>query len=720
MEERDQWGSKCTFLLSLIGMSVGMGNVWRFPYVVYDNGGGAFIIPYITLTMIAGRPMYLLELILGQFSGYAQTKAFDGYPIAKGVGWAMVYASVSLAVFNSMVLAYVIIFLYYSLGGTTTLPWTQCDPSWADEQCYVKEEGVFSCKAVEQMALNKYKPEWLSKLTAQSLARLHDGNDTSNDTVFEGRRFASNCINATQISSYHFFYKKVLGFSPHSRDQGSYQAHLLLAVALGWCCVFACVHDGIRSLGKVIYITTTLPFGLLLIILARVLTLPGASVGLKFFIVPKWSEVLSVTLWRRAAEQVILSLGLGYGTVICYAGFGRLRNKLRNDLEVVIATQFFASFGFGLVVFSVLGFLASNQHIHIEDIITSGFDMAFVAYPEAVSHFRNAPLWVVCFYVALFCMALNAQCATVQAVLSPMRDEFSPTLRPRRWVMAATGCLALMFCGLPITRHDGIFTMKMINGYFGDLLLPTLALLEMCVIVHGYGLIRFCHDVCFMLKKWPPFELRFSWKYTCPAVLLGLCITNAVFFEKLKIAGHDLPVWGTCVGVTLVFIGLAIVVAFCVYHLYVFEWDYDAAMKFSDDWGPRDPDERLRYHAYLKSQNIEAVVTLNEDATDGPIQGQSSGEEGESHSGDQRPSDVVVGAEETPPDAAAAPSDTSAMPTAPGAQLEAEAQRSGADRSERRQQGGPGRKLVVSKSGVSFVATPLSDGEEKPPEAGSS
>ncbi|XP_072142236.1 sodium-dependent proline transporter-like [Dermacentor andersoni] len=714
MEERDQWGSKCTFLLSLIGMSVGMGNVWRFPYVVYDNGGGAFIIPYITLTMIAGRPMYLLELILGQFSGYAQTKAFDGYPIAKGVGWAMVYASVSLAVFNSMVLAYVIIFLYYSLGGTTTLPWTQCDPSWADEQCYVKEEGVFSCKEVEQMALNKYKPEWLFKLTPQGLARLHDGNDTSNRTAFEGRPFASSCINATQISSYHFFYKKVLGFSPHSREQGSYQAHLLLAVALGWCCVFACVHDGIRSLGKVIYITTTLPFGLLLIILARVLTLPGASVGLKFFIVPKWSEVLSVTLWRRAAEQVILSLGLGYGTVICYAGFGRLRNKLRNDLEVVIATQFFASFGFGLVVFSVLGFLASDQHIHIEDIITSGFDMAFVAYPEAVSHFRNAPLWVVCFYVALFCMALNAQCATVEAVLSPVRDEFSPTMRPRRWVIAATGCLALMFCGLPITRHDGIFTMKMINGYFGDLLLPMLALFEMCVIVHGYGLIRFCHDICFMLKKWPSFELRFSWKYTCPAVLLGLCITNAMFFEKLKIAGYDLPVWATGVGVTLVFIGLAIVVAFCVYHLYVFEWDYDAAMKISDDWGPRDPDERLRYHAFLKSQNVGAVVTLNEDATDAPSQGQSSGEEGESHSGDQRPSDVV-GAEETPPDATAASSDTWAMPTAPGVHWEGDAQRSGADRSERR---GPVRTLVVSKSGVSVVTTPLSDGEEQPPEAG--
>ncbi|KAH6939517.1 hypothetical protein HPB50_018941 [Hyalomma asiaticum] len=682
MEERDQWGSKCTFLLSLIGMSVGMGNVWRFPYVVYDNGGG--------------------------------------------VGWAMVYASVSLALFNSMVLAYVIIYLYYSMWNSTALPWTQCDPSWADEQCYVKEEGIFPCKSVEQMALNKYKPEWLPKIVAHSFMQLTDRNNTSNGTYFEGRPYASNCINATQVSSYHFYYKRVLGFNPHSRDQNSYQTHLLLAVALGWCCVFACVHNGIRSLGKVIYITTTLPFGLLLIILARVLALPGASVGLKFFIVPKWREVLSVTLWGRAAEQVILSLGLGYGTVICYAGFGRIRNKLINDLEVIIATQFFANFGFGLVVFSVLGFLASDLQIHIEDIITSGFDLAFVAYPEAVSHFRNASLWVVCFYIALFCMALNAQCATVQAVLSPVRDEFSPTLRPRRWVLAATGCLALMFFGLPMTRQDGIFTLKMCNAYFGDLLLPMLALFETCFVVYGYGLNRFCHDICFMLKRWPSFTLRYSWKYICPAILLSISITNVVFFEKLHIGGYDLPVWTTGTGVTLVFIGVAIVAVFSVYHLYVLEWctgttettlcvqDYDAALEVNEDWGPRDPDERMRYHAFLKSQNIGTVVTLSEDTTDARSQGQSPGEEGQTGTG----TGVVVVAKDVGlPEVRATSSDSSMAPAAPGVPSRSDAERSDSDRN---QHGGPMRTVVISKSGVSVVTAPLSDGEDKPPKAAGS
>ncbi|XP_077512946.1 sodium- and chloride-dependent glycine transporter 1-like [Amblyomma americanum] len=756
MAERDQWGSKCIFLLSLIGMSVGMGNVWRFPYVVYDNGGGAFMVPYIMLTIIAGRPMYLLELLLGQFSGYAQTKSFDGYPLAKGVGWAMVYACVSLASFNSLVLAYALVFLYYSLW--QQVPWTQCDRAWADDDCYVKKEGIFPCRTIEQIALNKYKHDWLHRTTPQKFIQLDAVNQTDNDTTPHGITFFTNCINASQLSSYQFFYKRVLGFNPQSREQASYQAHLLLALAVGWCCVFACVHNGIRSLTKAIYATTVVPFVLMFILLTRMLTLPGASAGLKYYIVPQWTEVLSVTLWRRAAEEVILSLGLGYGTVICYAGFGRIRNKLTNDVEVVIATQFFASFGYGLVVFSVLGFMAASLQVHVEDVISSGFDIAFVAYPEAVSRIRNAHLWLVFFYVALLCMTLNAQCAAVQAVLSSVRDELSPELRPRRWLLAAAGCLAMMLCGMPMTRHvshidtahllvtvedplvcrcapfqeyayentpphirnDGIYTMKMCDAYLGELLLPALALLEVCFVVHGYGLIRFSHDMCFMLKKWPTFFMKFLWKYLCPGLLLSLFITNAVFFRQLQIAEYDLPLWTICVGIMLVLIGLAIVVVFCVYQFYVFEWDCEAALEVSDDWGPRDPDERLRYHTFLKSQGFGAVAPSSGEATGS--QGSSSSER-DSDGSDQPPDEAVAvpfqhpDAEETPPGVAAALA-TAFLSTS-------DAQPEGSDRSRisgkslninRSQSFGPARTLVISDAGVTVVTTPLTDVGDKPPD----
>ena len=66
---KQQWSSSREFLLSCVAMSVGLGNVWRFPYTAYENGGGAFLIPYFIMLFLVGRSIYFLELILGQFSG---------------------------------------------------------------------------------------------------------------------------------------------------------------------------------------------------------------------------------------------------------------------------------------------------------------------------------------------------------------------------------------------------------------------------------------------------------------------------------------------------------------------------------------------------------------------------------------------------------------------------------------------------------------------------
>jgi solute carrier family 6 (neurotransmitter transporter, glycine) member 5/9 len=65
-------------------MSVGLGNIWRFPFTAYENGGGAFLIPYIIVLVVIGRPMYYLEMILGQFTSQGSVRIWEVAPILKG------------------------------------------------------------------------------------------------------------------------------------------------------------------------------------------------------------------------------------------------------------------------------------------------------------------------------------------------------------------------------------------------------------------------------------------------------------------------------------------------------------------------------------------------------------------------------------------------------------------------------------------------------------
>lgn len=65
MTKQGQWDSKYTFLLAMIGVAVGLGNIWRFSYVVYINGGGSFFIPYLISIFVLGIPFLILEYGIG-------------------------------------------------------------------------------------------------------------------------------------------------------------------------------------------------------------------------------------------------------------------------------------------------------------------------------------------------------------------------------------------------------------------------------------------------------------------------------------------------------------------------------------------------------------------------------------------------------------------------------------------------------------------------------
>jgi len=104
-EERQKWSNPIEFLLSCIAMSVGLGNVWRFPYTAYENGGGAFLIPYIIVLMLIGRPLYFMELVMGQFSSASSVKVWNMVPGLRGVGFGQMIGTASVVSYYCVLIA---------------------------------------------------------------------------------------------------------------------------------------------------------------------------------------------------------------------------------------------------------------------------------------------------------------------------------------------------------------------------------------------------------------------------------------------------------------------------------------------------------------------------------------------------------------------------------------------------------------------------------------
>lgn len=123
-ENRGQWQSRTSFILAAVGSAVGLGNVWRFPYVAYQSGGGAFLIPYFIALFTAGIPMLILEMGLGQRLQSAAPGAFGA--IRKNFqwfGWWAAGLSAGIVIYYSTILSWSWIYLWKSFNlswGTNT------------------------------------------------------------------------------------------------------------------------------------------------------------------------------------------------------------------------------------------------------------------------------------------------------------------------------------------------------------------------------------------------------------------------------------------------------------------------------------------------------------------------------------------------------------------------------------------------------------------------
>ncbi|XP_042528111.1 sodium- and chloride-dependent betaine transporter isoform X2 [Dipodomys spectabilis] len=514
VKDRGQWTNKMEFVLSVAGEIIGLGNVWRFPYLCYKNGGGAFFVPYFIFFFSCGIPVFFLEVSLGQHTSQGSVTAWRKIcPLFQGIGLASVVIESYLNIYYIIILAWALFYLFSSF--TSQLPWTSCSNAWNTELCV--------------------------NFLNHSAAVMHSENFTS--PVIE------------------FWERRVLGITSGLHELGALRWELALCLLLAWIICYFCIWKGIKSTGKVVYFTATFPYLMLIVLLVRGVTLPGASHGILYYLKPDLLRLRDPQVWMDAGTQIFFSFAIGQGCLTALGSYNKYHNNCYS------ATSFVA----GFVVFSILGFMSQEQGVPISEVAESGPGLAFIAFPKAVTMMPLSQLWSCLFFLMLIFLGLDSQFVCMECLVTAFLDMFPGQLRRRgrRELLILAIAILCYLVGLLLVTEGGMYIFQLFDYYAcSGICLLFLSVFEVICIGWVYGADRFYDNMEDMIgyRPWP--LVKISWLFLTPGLCLAIFLFSLSKFTPLTYNKvYVYPPWGYAIGWLLALSSMACVPLFAIINL---------------------------------------------------------------------------------------------------------------------------------------------------------
>uniref|UniRef100_A0A8C5X2M7 Transporter n=1 Tax=Malurus cyaneus samueli TaxID=2593467 RepID=A0A8C5X2M7_9PASS len=500
VHERGHWNNKVEFVLSVAGEIIGLGNVWRFPYLCYKNGGGAFLIPYVVFFICCGIPVFFLETALGQFTSEGGITCWRKVcPLFEGIGYATQVIEAHLNVYYIIILAWAIFYLFNCF--TTELPWASCGHEWNTGSAgFLQRYHIF-------FVINLV----LSHLVSYTMLVY------SNIIIFFALLF--------------FFSPKdeVLAISDGIEHIGNLRWELALCLLAAW-----------TICSSVVYVTATFPYIMLMILLIRGVTLPGASEGIKFYLYPDISRLSDPQVWVDAGTQIFFSYAICLGCLTALGSYNNYNNNCYRDCIMLCCLNSGTSFVAGFAIFSVLGFMAYEQGVPIAEVAESGPGLAFIAYPKAVTMMPLSPLWAALFFMMLIFLGLDSQFVCVESIVTAVVDMYPKVFRRgyRR---------ELLILGLSI---GGMYVFQLFDSYAASgMCLLFVAIFECVCIGWVYGDNRFYENIEDMIGYKPVSLIKWCWMVLTPGICAGIFIFFLVKYKPLKYNNvYIYPDWGYGIG----------------------------------------------------------------------------------------------------------------------------------------------------------------------------
>ncbi|MBN1334613.1 MAG: sodium-dependent transporter [Deltaproteobacteria bacterium] len=438
---REQWSSRIGFVLAAAGSAIGLGNIWRFPYVTGQNGGGAFLILYLACVVLLGAPVMVAELAIGRHGRRNPVGSFEA--IRPGSFWKIIgYAGVLTGV---GILSYYAVMAGYTLG-------------------------------------------YIFKSLAQDATPFAD--------------FAANPLVGLPL----------------------FAVFLVLTVLV----VYGGIRNGIERWSMILM---PLLLALLLVLIARSVTLEGAERGLAFYLKPDFGKVTGHTI-VAALGQAFFSLSLGMGAMITYGSYLSKRdNILVSGVSVALADTLIA-FLAGLLIFPAL--FAS----HLDP--TAGPSLVFEVLPRIFGTLPAGRFIGAAFFLLLSIAALTSTISLLEVATAYLVDEHKLSRHRSVWVVALVALLvgipsALSFGSVPFFSKlpwIGWDFLSLMDWIFGNLML-TLGALGISVF---FAWVWKTRNAALEIREGCPGFDRIAWvldlmlKVVCP---IGIVVILVFLFLNL-------------------------------------------------------------------------------------------------------------------------------------------------------------------------------------------
>jgi len=403
MDNRSQWGTRAGFILAAVGSAVGLGNIWRFPAVAYENGGGAFFIPYLFALLTAGIPILIMEFTMGhKYRASAPLTYRRMNKRTEGIGWWAVLVAFVISTYYSTIVAWAISYSYFSFS----LSW---------------------------------------------------GEDT------EG-----------------FLFGEYLELADVPGEFGGIVPGVFIPLIIVWIIVLGLlvrgVKRGIEIANRFMIPTLVVVF---IIIVIRAVTLPGALEGLDVFFKPDFSEILSAEVWVAAYGQIFFSMSIAFAIMITYSSYLPKKSDITNNAFITG----FSNSGFellaGIGVFSVLGFMASQQGVPVNEVVSDGVGLAFVVFPAIINEFPAfREVFGLLFFLSLVLSGLTSLISIIETYVSGLSEKLEIS---RTKAVLFGGGFAFLVSTIFATR-GGMYFLDATDYFINQFGVAALGLVEVVLV----------------------------------------------------------------------------------------------------------------------------------------------------------------------------------------------------------------------------------------------